>query len=243
MPADELPPPRFFIDQPWLRKFLGAYVIGGYSRLVFATSKTTYFPPGYLDTCRILEPAIYIAWHANLLATPVMAPDLNNLVNLTSPHPDGQMAGALSEAFGITTISAAGASSRAGASGAVSGFRGLFRALKSGKSVFLAAELPPEPGRNIAPGIVALARKSGRPIIPVAAASTRRTIIQRLWDKNQVHHPFSRFAVVGAPVMWVTESMTDEEAAAKLKHDLDAAYAEALKQADLMRAKPRPELR
>ena len=62
---------------------------------------------------------------------------------------------------------------RAGASGAIAGFRGLFRALKSGKSVFLAAELPPEPGRHIAPGIVALARKSGRPIIPVAAAGDK----------------------------------------------------------------------
>ena len=61
--------------------------------------------------------------------------------------------------------------------------------------------------------------------------------VERLWDKNQVHHPFSRFAVVGAPVMWVTAAMTDEEAAGKLKHDLDAAYAEALKQADLMRGK------
>ena len=119
------------------------------------------------------------------------------------------MAGALSEAFGITTISAAGASARQGASGAIAGFRGLFRALKTGKSVFLAAEVPPVPGRNIAPGIVPLARKTGRPIIPVAAASTRRSIMERIWDKNQVHHPFSKFAVVGAPVLWVTDEMTD----------------------------------
>jgi lysophospholipid acyltransferase (LPLAT)-like uncharacterized protein len=235
LPADDqLPRPRFFIDQLWFRKFLGAYVIGGYSRLVFATSKASYFPPDYLEACRKLEPAIYIAWHANLLATPVMAPDLSKLVNLTSPHPDGQMAGALSEAFGITTISAAGASARQGASGAIAGFRGLLRALKTGKSVFLAAEVPPVPGRHIAPGIVPLARKTGRPIIPVAAASTRRSIIERIWDKNQVHHPFSRFAVVGAPVLWVTDQMTDEEATAVLKRDLDAAYGEALRRADEM---------
>jgi hypothetical protein len=31
--------------------------------------------------------------------------------------------------------------------------------------------------------------------------------------------------------------MSDAEVAAKLKHDLDAAYAEALRQADLMRGK------
>lgn len=227
--AHDEPPPRPFIDQLWLRKFLGRYVLGGYMRFVYATSGgTEYFPPDYLDRCRALEPAIYVAWHANLLATPLLAPDLTRLVNLTSPHPDGRMAGALSEAFGITTIAAAGASSRAGASGAVAGFRGLLRALREGKSVVLAAELPPEPGRHVAPGIVALARKTGRPIIPVAAASTRRKIIERMWDKNQLHLPFARFVVVGAPVMWVTDAMTNEEAEAVLKRDLDAAYAEAL---------------
>jgi lysophospholipid acyltransferase (LPLAT)-like uncharacterized protein len=225
---DELPPPRFFIDQLWLRIFIGRYLFGGYFRLVFATSSTEYFPPDYLAACDKLEPAIYVAWHANLLATPLMAPDLHRLVNLTSPHPDGRMAAAMSEAYGITTIAAAGASSRQGAQGAITGFRGLFRALKRGKSVFLTAELPPEPGRHIAPGIIALARKTGRPIIPVAAASTRRTIIERLWDKNQFHYPFSRFAVVGAPVLWVTEALSDAEAEAQLKRDLDAAYAEAL---------------
>jgi lysophospholipid acyltransferase (LPLAT)-like uncharacterized protein len=235
-PARELPPPRFFIDQLWLRRFLGRYVIGGYMRGVLATSRVEYFPPDYLDQCRKLEPAIYIAWHANLLATPLMAPDLSRLVNLTSPHPDGRMAGALSEAFGITTIAAAGASSRQGASGAIAGFRGLLRALKSGKSVFLAAEVPPEPGRHIAPGIVPLARKTGCPIVPVAAASTRRTILESIWDKNQLHHPFSRFAVVAAPVLRPTEAMTDAEAEAILKRDLDAAYAEAL-----ARTSPHPD--
>jgi lysophospholipid acyltransferase (LPLAT)-like uncharacterized protein len=225
---DELPPPRFFIDQLWLRNFIGGVLFPAYFRVVFATSKTEYFPPDHLARCEQLEPAIYVAWHANLLATPLMAPDLTRLVTLPSPHPEGRMAAAMSAAYGITSVAAAGASSRQGAQGAVAGFRALFRALKHGKSVFLTAELPPEPGRHIAPGIIALARKTGRPIIPVAAASTRRTIIERLWDKNQFHYPFSRFAVVGAPVLWVTEALTDAEAEAQLKRDLDAAYAEAL---------------
>lgn len=228
-PPGALPPPRFLIDQPWLRKFLGAQVIGGYMRLVFSTSKVEYVPPDHLERCRALEPAIYIAWHANLLATPLMAPDLTRLVNLTSPHPDGQMAGALSEAYGITTISAAGASHRQGASGAIAGFRGLLRALKAGKSVFLAAEVPPEPGRHIAPGIVPLARRAGCPIIPVAAASTRRSILEGIWDKNQLHYPFSRFVVVAAPEFRPTDDISDEDAAARLKRDLDTAYAEALR--------------
>ncbi len=234
MPVDDqLPPPRFFIDQLWFRKFLGAYVIGGYLRLVYATSRVEYFPQDYLEASARLEPAIFIAWHANILAMRLMAPEPTRMVNLTSPHPDGRMAGFLTVSFGGSTISAAGASSRqARASGGVSGIRALLRAQKSGKSVFLTAEVPPEPGRRIAPGIVPLARLSGRPIIAVAAASTRRSIIERLWDKSQIHYPFSRFAVVSAPPLWPAEAMSDAEAEALLKQRLDGAYAEALARTD-----------
>ncbi len=63
-------------------------------RFVYATAHgTEYFPPDYLDRCKALEPAIYVAWHANLQATPLLAPDLTRLVNLTSPHPDGRDGG------------------------------------------------------------------------------------------------------------------------------------------------------
>lgn len=238
---DGLPPKRFFIDEPWLREFVGARVIGGFAGLALRTARVTYVPENYLQVAASLEPAIFVCWHANLLATPKMAPDMKRLVNLTSPHPDGQMAGALSRAYGIQTISGSGSSSRHSKdTGALAGFRALLRAIRGGRSLFLTAEVPPTPNRAVAGGVVALARKSGRPIIPVAAASARRIIVDRLWDKMQIHLPFSHWAVVGAPALWVTDAMSEAEALATIKRDLDAAYARALVLADEKAGKTRP---
>jgi len=228
-----LPPKRLLIDEAWFRDFVGGKVIGGWAFLALRTARVTYEPVDYLARAAAVEPAIFVCWHANLLATPLMAPDMTRLVNLTSPHPDGRMAGALSEAYGITTITGSGSSSRHSKdTGALAGFRALFRALRNGKSLFLTAEVPPTPGRVVAGGPVALARKSGRPIIPVAAASARRIIVERLWDKMQIHLPFSHWAVTGGEPIWVTEDMSDAEALSRIKRDLDGAYARALELAD-----------
>ncbi|HEV7718366.1 MAG TPA: DUF374 domain-containing protein [Arsenicitalea sp.] len=231
--AGGLPPPRFLIDAPWFRNFIGARVIGGWVRWVIRTARPRYFPPDYLQNCAALEPAIYVAWHANVLATPLLAPDMKQLVTMSSPHPDGRMGAALAESFGLTTINATGVSfKQSEGTGGVAGFRSMLRVLKSGKSIFLNAEVPPTPGRLVGRGVVALARISGRPIIPVAAASRKRKIIERLWDKMQVNYPNSEWAVVGAPVMWVNDEVDDDAVMTQLKADLDAAYAKALELAD-----------
>ncbi len=222
-------PSRFLVDAPWFRAFVGRFVIGGWAYWATKTARVQYHPSTYLEDMAALEPAIYVCWHANLLATPHMVKTIRGKVNLTSPHPDGQMAKALSEAVGIISIPGSGTQSRPGAeTGGVSGFRTLLRALRSGKSLFLTAEVPPEPGRNVAPGIVMLARISGRPIIPVAAASQKRWILEKVWDRMQVNLPHSRWAVVGAAPLWVDDRITDDDAAAQIKRDLDAAYARAL---------------
>jgi lysophospholipid acyltransferase (LPLAT)-like uncharacterized protein len=143
------------------------------------------------------------------------------------------MGAALAEAFGLSTIMATGVSFRQSEqTGGAAGFRAMLRALKSGKSIYLNAEVPPTPGRVVGKGVVALARMSGRPIIPVAAASQKRKIIERLWDKMQINYPNSDWAVVGAPVMWIDQKTDEGTALAKLKADLDAAYARALELAD-----------
>lgn len=228
--AGGLPPPRFVIDAPWFRNFVGARVLGGFVRLVVRTARVEYFPPSYLDDCAKLEPAIYISWHANVLATPFLAPDMTRLVTMSAPHPDGRMGAALAESFGLTTIKATGASfKQVSETGGVAGFRAMLRTLKSGKSIFLNAEVPPTPGRQVARGVVTLARLSGCPIIPVAAASNKRTIIEKLWDQMQINHPFSRVVVVGAPVMRIGPGDDEEAALARLKTDLDEAYAAALR--------------
>jgi len=58
----------------------------------------------------------------------------------------------------------------------------------------------PKVARVAGRGIVMLARISGRPIYPVAMATSRR-IVMRNWDRSVINLPFSRGAIVlGDPI-------------------------------------------
>ena len=223
-----LPPPRLLIDAPWFRAFVGGRLIGGYLRLAFRTSRFTYDPPDLMARLQALEPAIFVSWHANILASPIMVPDPRNLVSMAAPHPDGQMGGATSRSFGIKTITATGKSIKQTLeTGGIAGFRAMLRELAAGRSIYVTGEVPPNPGRVVGRGTIALARHARRPIIALAAASTRQSIFGRLWDEMQLNHPFGRIFVVGAEPLMVTADVSDDEAAASLKLRLDAVYARA----------------
>src|SRR5690242_9228294 len=72
-------------------------------------------------------------------------------------------------------------------------------ALADGYSVALTADVP-KIARVAGLGIVMLARESGRPIFPVATATSRRYVLGN-WDKTTINLPFSRGAAVcGEPV-------------------------------------------
>jgi lysophospholipid acyltransferase (LPLAT)-like uncharacterized protein len=77
--------------------------------------------------------------------------------------------------------------------------RAMLAALKRGECMSLTADVP-KVARVVGPGIVALARLSGRPIVPIAIVSNRR-LIARSWDRACIGLPFGHCAVrFGAPI-------------------------------------------
>lgn len=218
----------------WFRRLLG-YMLSLYVRLVRATSRYVLVPPDmYSAFLPPLEPTIFTSWHANIFAVALaLRPPMADVVGLTAPHPDGQIADACINGLGIRTISGTGANEKQShGTGGVAAFRAMMRELKAGNSVYLTAEIPPTRGRPVSRGVITLARRSGRPIIAIAAASSRRTIVERLWDKLQVNHPFGRMVLIAAGPLVVDATMSDEAAQAKLKQLLDDNYALALRLAD-----------
>jgi lysophospholipid acyltransferase (LPLAT)-like uncharacterized protein len=218
-----------FLDRPAIRNFVGRYILGGYVHLAMGTSRVDYHPPDYRQRCLALHPAIYVIWHANMVAIGHVAPDHANTRVLVSPHPDGRMGAAAIATWGGKVIYGTGASfkQREGTR-AVAGSLEVLRALDSGLSMLMTADVPPIRGRKVSRGVIRLARLSGRPIIPVAVGSSRRTIFARIWDETQINHPFSRVAVVGGEPIHVAEGIDDETARATLKATLDDCYARAL---------------
>ncbi|HHY51184.1 MAG TPA: DUF374 domain-containing protein [Alphaproteobacteria bacterium] len=236
-PARRGPPPsRGLIDAPWFRALVGR-LVALYIRLVRATNSIVRLPPDRAERLARfaqLRPAIIVSWHANVLAMPLfMERGMGEFVGIASPHPDGQLAAATMRALGFRTVFGTGVSDRqTEGTGGVAGMRALLRELEAGRSVYMTAEVPPTPGRRVSMGVIALARLSGRPIVAVAAASSRRTIVERLWDKMQINHPFGRVVLIADGPLMVDDTITNEEARDRLKALLDNAYAEAFRRVD-----------
>lgn len=92
-----------------------------------------------------------------------------------------------------------GSSSRGGARGLI----GLIRAGKSGMQTALAVDGPKGPIYKVKPGIVALARKTGNPIIPVYASSDRFWYIPRVWNKSYLPKFFALIDIHYGPAIYV----------------------------------------
>ena len=75
----------------------------------------------------------------------------------------------------------------------------MLNALDEGYNMALTADIP-KVARVAGLGIIKLGQLSGRPIYPVAVATSRR-IVLRNWDRSTVNLPFSRAVIaVGEPV-------------------------------------------
>jgi 3-deoxy-D-manno-octulosonic-acid transferase len=189
---------------------VAALSLSGLVKTVKATSRTVHEPPDLIPRLREQAPFIMAMWHGQFL----MLGDLNTrefkVAAMVSRHGDGDVVTGVLKKFGISAIRGAGAGERKRDRGGVYALRASVRALQDGSIVAMTADVPPTRPRHAGNGIVMLARLSGRPIIPVAAA-TSRFLVLNSWSKATVNLPFSTFAVVAGEPMFVA-SDADEYA-------------------------------
>lgn len=77
----------------------------------------------------------------------------------------------------------------------------LKRTLDTGMNVAMIADIAHGAPRQAGLGIVTLAKVSGRPIVPIAVATSRRKVIEKSWDKTTINLPFGRYALaIGEPI-------------------------------------------
>ena len=201
-----------------------------YLRLVWRTNKFTFDPPDVYDRVEPQIPAIFAFWHGQHFLTPfIKNKDWYKARVLISRHRDGEFNAIAAERLGIGTIRGSG--DHGGAfhrKGGVAAFKGMLDALAEGYNMALTADIP-KVSRVAGAGIVTLARFSGRPIYPVAAATSRRIELAN-WDRTEVNLPFGRFAiVVGAPilVLYDADETAQQIARQAVEAGLNAATARA----------------
>lgn len=217
----------------WVQKTIGV-VAAEYLRLVYWTSGLVTEPADIYERVIPDLPVIMAMWHGQHFMAPFIKRPHLPAKTLISRHRDGEMNAIAAEWLGIETIRGSGDHGNGfHRKGGVSAYREMLQALEDGYSVALTADVP-KVARVAGPGIVRLARDSGRPIYPVALASSRRYEIDN-WDRSVISLPFGKLVgVVGEPIRvpQTTDDQALENARLAVEASLNAATARAYAIAD-----------
>jgi lysophospholipid acyltransferase (LPLAT)-like uncharacterized protein len=217
------------LSAPWLQKSIGL-LAAEYLRLVWKTCSFAIDPPDFYSRVLVDVPVIVAMWHGQHFMMPFFRRDPFRAKVLVSRHRDGEINSIASTRLGVPTIRGSGTTGRDfHKKGGVVGFKGMLKALSEGYNVALTADVP-KISRIAGPGIVQLARVSGRPIYPVAPATSRRIELDT-WDRSTINLPFGRLAfAVGKPI-WVARNADEaalENARRAVEAELNAVTERAL---------------
>ena len=148
-------------------------------------------------------PAIIALWHGQQMLVPFMWPKGLPVDALISKNADAEINARMLQRMGVRTVRGSGGRDhkqvidRGGAKALLE----LRRSLADGRSVVMIADISHRQRRQAGEGIIALARISGRPIIPVAYATSNHYVFEKSWDKATLNLPFGkRGFAVGTPI-------------------------------------------
>ncbi len=175
--------------------------VAGYIGLVERTSRPPPLMDQYAATLLANHPMIIAMWHGQFMLLPTLAASVGIPTKaMLALHQDAEGLAYALRRYGIELIRGAGASAKGKDRGGAHAFRGAVQALESGFSVAMTADVPPGPARRAGHGIVTLAKVSGRPIVPVAMASSRYVALPT-WSRVTINLPGSQLgASFGTPI-------------------------------------------
>lgn len=186
------------------------WLLSLYIRLVMLTSSMErHVHPEAEPFMRGEQCGIFAFWHGRMMLLPAMNPPRKMHV-LISHHRDGLLISRIIAHFGQATIH--GSSSRGGAQAV----KDILRTIKKGENIAITPDGPRGPLQTVQSGIVATAKLSGAPILPVAFSSSRHKRA-RSWDRFMLALPFSRIVFcVGAPIVVSREQSDASQETARL---------------------------
>lgn len=211
-------------------------------RFVERTSDIVAEPAGILERLRTDHPCIVAIWHGQFMMAGSYRPDVP-VAAMVARHRDAELIGTTMENLGVELVRGAGSAGRKKDRGGASALRAALQCLAQGKSFVMTADVPPGPARRCGEGIITLARMSGRPIVPLAVATSRFKSLDT-WSRMTINLPYSRLAFVyGDPIFVPRDASAQmlETLRQKVEDDLNAVTRRAyeIAGADLSRATPR----
>jgi lysophospholipid acyltransferase (LPLAT)-like uncharacterized protein len=210
---------------------IAGFLMASHYQLVRRTTRRMRLPAVSFDEPWESEGTIIAVWHGQGFLMPFLGVRNDKMNVLTTYFRDGEIVTRACEYYGIKSIRGSGDHGKEFMrKKAVQAFMAMLRMLKRGEHVVVTADVP-KIARVAGLGIVTLAKHSGRPIVPVAMATTRRIRLSN-WDRTCLHLPFGRMVMLrGEPIRVARDADDDTlEAARRVVeerlNDLDArAYA------------------
>lgn len=191
--------------------------MAGYLRSVHNTVRMRIVPENIYEIAEPEMPIILTFWHGQHFLAPFIMKPHHRAKVLISRHPDADINAIAAEALGVDTIRGSGSTNRRDfhRKNGVGAMREMIATLAGGTNVALTADVP-KISRIAGFGVVMLARYSGRPIYPIAIATSRR-FTARSWDRASIDLPFGKGGAVAAEPIRVGKDADDDELEAARK--------------------------
>lgn len=206
------------------------------------TSEKVFDPPDLTTRLYGEHPAIIAFWHGQFMMVPVLNAHNVSVKAMVARHGDAELIGTALSELGVDLIRGAGAGGRRKDRGGAQALRLAIRALEEGASICMTADVPPGPARRVGEGIITLARLSGRPILPVALATSRFVALDT-WSRMTINLPNSKLAAAAGPAVRVPRDATPEQLET-LRQEVENHLNDAMRRAyqlagaDVTRATP-----
>lgn len=171
-------------------------------------------------------PVIYAVWHGRILLLPVLYGPRHAVHVMASRSRDGELVARFVRRLGFVAVR--GSTTRGGSEA----LRALARVVRRGREVAVVPDGPLGPPGLAKPGVVALARMTGAPIVPLAFAA-HPAWRARSWDELLIPKPFARAVVCFAPPL-VVPARADRSRQEELRKELERRLSEVTWRADAL---------
>lgn len=151
------------------------------------------------------KPYVLALWHNKVVATVLALGFIKKRAGLASPSADGELISVPLEKLGYKMIR--------GSSGkdSVKGLVQLIKAVKEGYTIGTPLDGPKGPRFEAKQGMMYVAQKSGRPMVFMGAAYSKKWVLSKTWDKCQIPKPFSKVVCVISEPFYLEKSILVED--------------------------------
>lgn len=152
---------------------------------------------------------IYAFWHGQLLMMPFSSFRKNRIYVMISESKDGEIIAQVLKWFKAKVVR--GSTSHGG----LNAMKNMIRKIQEGNDAAITPDGPRGPGYKAQPGIIALAKLSETPIIPLAFGCKNKWCLNS-WDRFLIPKPFTKGVFIWGDPIYVPSETSKEDMRKKL---------------------------